>query len=248
MNARPQKKSLLRHRPALCLALLGAVLFSGCIRMLQQPSLPRKEFALSLQSPDCPAHSLAPILAVRLFDAAPMFENQEFIYRLAETKWETDFYHLFTQPPSVLLTFETRRWMQRSGLFRSVAIPGLAPSQSWQLQGFVSELYGDFRNPAAPVAVLEMRFSLLPPGAQASTQPLFSRIYQQRTPVPAASPEGLVEAYNRAAELVLKRLTEDIRSAQVEYKRDPLPQPPPPTAPAAPGTPGGPGLLEALGL
>jgi len=229
---------------ATVIAVALTLLFTGCIRLLQQPAVPRTEYSFSLSPPQHPPGNIAPILAVRLFDASPMFENQEFVYRLASTRWETDFYHIFSQPPSVLLTFETRSWMQHSGLFRSVAIPGLAPAESWQLQGFLNELYGDFQNATNPAAVISMRFTLMPPGAQASTQPLFNKSYEHREPLSDISPNGLVEAWNRGGEAILTKLAADIRSAQQIYKARPLPPPPPPAASPAPA----PGLLEALGL
>jgi cholesterol transport system auxiliary component len=216
-----------------------SLLLTGCIRLLQQPPVPRTAYSFSVDSARKSHSSLAPILAVRLFDSSPMFENQEFVYRLGATRWETDFYNAFAQPPAVLLTFETRRWMQNSGLFRAVAIPGLAPADSWQLQGFLTELYGDFQDAAAPQAVLAMRFTLLPPGAQASTKPLFNKSYDERVPLKEKSPSGLVDAWNRGAELILAELVNDIREAQATYQREPLPPPPPTPTP---------GLLEALGL
>jgi hypothetical protein len=204
---------------------------TGCINLIRSPEIPRQQFSLALQVPEQKSPASAPVLAVRLFDAAPMFENQGFVYKVSRLRWQTDFYHTFAQPPAVLLTYETRRWMVHSGLFRSVAIPGLAPADSWQLQGFVNQMYGDFQDPEVPRAVLSVRYSLLPPGAQASTQPLFSKTYEQRRPLGEASPAGLVEAWNRAAEGILRELTTDIQAARKAYR---TPLPPPPPDPAAP--------------
>lgn len=211
-------------------ALAGGL--TGCLRLLEQPPLDKAEFGFHLDHPDLPpppAASAAPVLSVRLFEAAPTFENQEFIYRLSALRWQTDYYHVFTQPPATLITFEVRRWMAHSGLFRSIAIPGLGPAQAWQIQGFLTQMYGDFQDPSHPRAVLHLRCVLLAPGL--AGKPTLAKTYRQQIPLRVNSPEGLVDAWNEALRRILQELTIDVKRSMDDTSRPPAPSPTPSPSP-----------------
>lgn len=192
----------------------------------------REEFSFTVDEPDRTPPRQGPVLTVRLFESAPAFENQEFIYRLSALRWQTDYYHVFAQPPATLLTFQVRRWMVHSGLFRSVAIPGLGPAEAWQLQGFVTQLYGDFSNPDLPEAVLHLRCALLAPGA--AMEAVFTKTYRQHVPLRVNTPEGLVEAWNQALQGILSELTADVARALRHPPSPPRPPPAPPPSQEAP--------------
>jgi hypothetical protein len=190
--------------PAL-LCLLG-----GC-SFLQLRTSERVEFSFSPQFPSVPPPPNAPGLSIRLFEAAPQFERENFVFRLGSTRWETDFYRVFADPPATLLTAATRRWMAHSGLFSRVAIPGLGTSQNWNLEGFVNDIHGDYREPDQPKAVLEMKFTLQAPGSSRSSTPLLTKTYREVTPLEINSPTGLVDAWSRNFEKIMRQLVADMR-------------------------------------
>lgn len=188
--------------------LLGS---AGCL--LKQPPAKTVSFGFAPEIIRKAIPNNQRILAVRLFEAAPTCEQSEFSYRLSELSWESDYYHTFSQPPAALLTYKARQWLSGSGLFQSVAIPGLAPSGCWNLQGFLTRLYGDFRNPEKPEAVISMRFSFFSPNAEAASKPLFNRAYEARIPFSSRTPSALMEGWDRGVEQIFRRMTEDVRQS-----------------------------------
>lgn len=202
--------------PNAVLYLLACVFFSGCLVQRAEP--PRSSFSFAPELPGLPPRSGGPVVAVRMFEAAPEFENQWFVYRVSEFNWESDFFRVFAGSPQSQLTILTRRGLAGSGLFSSVAIPGLAQGNSWQLQGFIPELYGDFRDRSAPIAVISMKFTLLAPGATAARPAVFTRRYEAKIPLEKSSPDGLMRAWDRGFEKILSELIGDLR--KVDWKKD----------------------------
>lgn len=186
-----------------------SVVVAACIS--QRPEPPRSVFSLAPEYPSRPASSTGPVLAVRLLETAPEFETQFFVYRTGDFTWESDFFRVFADSPSAQITAVTRRWLQGSGMFSSIAIPGLAPGNSWQLQGFVDRLYGDFRDRSHPQAVLSMSFSLLPPGSTAKSDVVFTKNFHANVPLAQNSPDGLMRAWDAALSQVLRELVSELR-------------------------------------
>jgi ABC-type uncharacterized transport system auxiliary subunit len=192
------------------IALTLVLGLSGC-HLPQMRTNERVEYSFFPTFPDAVAPPNAPSLAVRLFEADPQFERENFVFRLGEERWETDFYRAFADPPATLLTFATRRWMARSGLFSMVSIPGLGTTGNWQLEGFVNRIYADYRDSAQPRAVLEMKFSLFPPGSTRTSTPVLSRTYSEVNSLEVNSPQGLVAAWSGGFENIMRRLVNDLR-------------------------------------
>jgi len=201
-----------------CGIVLGSLLV-GCFK--PRPPVQRIEFSFAPKVPERPAPTNGRTLEVRLFDANPKSEGDEFVYRLSETTWENDFFHHFSQPPATLITFETRRWLLHSGLFESVSIPGLAPRGSWQLQGYLTELYADFTNLERPEVVMGLRIALYEPDAPASARPLMSETFHAREPFHPRTPHAMILAWDRALERILSQATNELRQTLSR----PLPEP-----------------------
>jgi len=82
------------------------------------------------------------------------------------------------------------------------------------LDGFVSELYGDVRNPAAPVAVITVAFYLSPTNVVAPGV-IWSQEYRQRVAASSASPEAMAKAWNAALSTILADLARDLAAAEL---------------------------------
>ncbi len=188
---------------ATCLAL------TSCI--FQQPAKNGISFAFAPKTPQIAPPQNGPTLSVRIFDSDPSCEQTNFSYRVSSVEWETDYYNTFSQPPDVLATYETRRWLASCGIFKSVSIPGLAPAPSYQLQGFLSEIYGDFTDLENPKAVITLKFAFYAPGTTASSSPLLQRSYHAETPFAKRTPAALVAAWDLCLESILSRLANDLR-------------------------------------
>jgi hypothetical protein len=66
-------------------------------------------------------------------------------------RFSTDFYNRFIAPPGLMLDTRMADWLNRSGPFRAVIQPGVAPATPFVLEAVVTDLYGDFlvRRPCA---------------------------------------------------------------------------------------------------
>lgn len=197
--------------PLVIAGLVGVVALAGCASLFRQPPLITNEFILEI--PPGRANTAprgAPALAVRFMQTAPRFETEEFVYRVGDDLWEFDFYNRFAVSPSEMMTTVVRRGIRRGGLFSETAIPGLAPPGSYRLEGYTAELYGDFRDPRRPLAVVAMHFALFEPGA---SEPLFESEYHESAILGKTSPEALVHAWALASGRILDSLNTDLRRA-----------------------------------
>jgi len=186
---------------------LAASVLAGC---LARPELKRENFLLSAKRPSSGSSGTGgKVLSVRLLQVAPQFENQGFVYRSGDARWESDYYHQFPVSPSENLTEVLRRWMSDSGRFKNVVIPGAGVVPDILLEGYVSELYGDFREPGPGRAVLTMRLVALA-GEGSSRSILMSRIYSEAVILEKRNPAALVSAWDVALARILAKAEGDV--------------------------------------
>jgi ABC-type uncharacterized transport system auxiliary subunit len=193
------------------LALLAAPLLGlACRSLLGRESAAKQRFLLEVERGEPrPAPDGAPLLEVRPFTASSHLHGTRFVYRLAPDKVEFDYYHEFWAEPERLVTEAVIRWLARSGLFAFVAEAGRAGPGALVLDGELAELYGDYRDPRAPRAVLELRLALLEESGDAP-RVVFSREYTAARPVAPASREALVVGWNEALGEILASLEQDL--------------------------------------
>ncbi len=192
------------------LPVVAFLLALGC--SLSQP-VPRPErFVLQAARAGAAVPGGGGVLQMDRVRVAPPFERQRFIYRTAESSFQSDFYRQFQSPPGVLVREATRDWLADSGLFSAVLDRGGTLGPDWLLEGEVRELYADLRQGVAPRAVLGVEFRLLDARSR-TLEVAFQRRYAES--VEAASPEAaaLVEAWNESLGRVLAALESDLRGA-----------------------------------
>ena len=105
-------------------------------------------------------------------------------------------------------------WLNRSGPFRAVTQPGVAPAAPFVLEAVVTELYGDFRPNRKPEAVLTIQFYLLTTAGLAP-QMVLERSIGRRVALSQPSPEGLVRGYSSALSGILTELAAEIAKSGV---------------------------------
>lgn len=138
---------------------------------------------------------------------SPAFENRGFIYRVGEYAYETDFYNEFFLPPGAMLYSETRQWLAACFDQGSLSFSGFVDGsghleESLHLEGMVNALYGDYRNPDAPRAVLEMQFIVIGNGSRPS-EVLVQRDFVRSVELADDSPEALVRGWSAALAAIL---------------------------------------------
>ncbi len=203
-------KTLLSNIRCGVLALLA--LASGCVGI--ERSYPDKRyFVLEVNrniSPSNPAGN--GILQVATIRVSPRYEDKGFVYRTSGSSYESDFYNQFLVSPAALLGEELRKGLAQSQIFRHVVNASSQLEPTHVLEGVVDALYGDFRDPGAPKAVLEMEF-FLRKESPSKAEIVAARRYAKSVAVNGRSPEALVKGWNEALEAILSSLVADLRSS-----------------------------------
>jgi ABC-type uncharacterized transport system auxiliary subunit len=196
------------------IALASAFLMSGC---LSRPALVRQTFALH---PEPPSKSLGPngqgVLAIRTVDVSPLFEGRSFVYRVGPDRFETDPYAEFMVPPNLALEIALRTCLRTSGLFHEVTESRSQLQADTALEVHAQDLYGDFRNSAAPAAVLSMRLLFFEGPTRQPEKLLLQRDYSQRVSLPEPTAAALVAGWNQALSQVITQAGSDLASARAK--------------------------------
>lgn len=196
----------MKRRAALLSLLAGALALAGCA--FHAPPKP-EYFVLdpgrvpSLRSMQNSAQ--APTASVSFVDVAAPFAADGFVYQTSNHRWEVDPYNQFLVSPADMMTSVIRNWVRDSGLYASVAEPTAGGGQDYFIDCDLTELYGDFRNPAAPVAILTLDVQVFHQTETGRVVVLRKRLTQSQ-PVAERRPGALVDAWNEALRVELNQL------------------------------------------
>lgn len=182
---------------------LAAVAGAGC--SLRRETLPRRTFVL--QAPEAESagragtSGVAPagVLLVRLFRVAPAYDARAFVIRRGDAEFTSDAYHGFLGSPGPMLTEAFAARIRGLGVFTLVTTGGSQVAPTHALEGEVTELYGDYRDSAKPMAVLGIELRLLHPLTGAAGSNLrWQRTERRSIPLARAAADDLVAGWNRA--------------------------------------------------
>jgi cholesterol transport system auxiliary component len=183
----------------------------GCSR----PS-PVKQTYL-LQAPPATQAATSPrpsTLKVGTISVAAPFRGKSMVYREGDLKYESDFYNEFFVAPSAMLTEGAATWLAAAGVFREVLPAAANADGDFVLEGFVSELYGDYRDAAKPAAVLTGKFFLID-NRVLSGVPVWQTELKQRVALSNRSPDALAVALNGAWATMLGDLSRELAAAKL---------------------------------
>ena len=152
------------------------------------------------------------ILSVANLRVSPRYADKNFVYRISESGYETDFYNQFLIAPDLITTEEVRKGLAAAGIFKYVVGASNQLPANYVLEGSVNALYGDFRNLAAPQAVLEMEFFLHNDNG-ANPGIIMQKRYMKSIPISGRSPDALVKGWNEALNEILMALATDLKAA-----------------------------------
>jgi cholesterol transport system auxiliary component len=145
--------SLSRRRVVAALALLAA----ACSR----PAPVKSTYILAPAAPGAGADAPRPqSLRVAAVSVAAPFNGRELVYRETELRYEADFYNVFIASPGPMIGESTAAWLAAAKLYRAVLPPSSSLDADLALEGIVTELYGDLRDPAKPGSVVAIKFFL----------------------------------------------------------------------------------------
>lgn len=195
----------MRPRDALTILVLLSILSAGCLNVSKEA--PRKSYFV-LQA-DRPADETAPpsqpIVMVLPFQVIPPYDRRGFVYRTGDLRYESDFYNEFFVGPAEMLAGATRDWLEASAAFRVASPDADYGAADVQLKGYVRAFYGDYRDPRAPSAVLEIEFL-----AHDDTETVLGRTYARSVAMNSPSVEALAAAWNEALAQIIRELEEDL--------------------------------------
>jgi cholesterol transport system auxiliary component len=211
-SVRGPQSSIRNHQSAIGLVLLVVLawLVGGVCGCAQ--SLPPRRYYL-VEAPRPPASAPAApdaVLRVGPFRMEAAFTGRQLVYRVSEFRYETDYYHQFLVTPEVMLSEQTRDWLVDAGLFRQVVASDGPAAPTYTLTGTVTALYGDFRVPAAPLAVLEIRWTLVGPAPGRHAAPLVWTV-RAASPIADRTADAVVAALSDSLAQVLTQLADDLR-------------------------------------
>jgi cholesterol transport system auxiliary component len=193
-------------------AFILLVLACGCVGI--EKSYPdRRYFVLEVNRNVNPSNPTGNgVLQIANIRVSPRYEDKGFIYRTSGSSYESDFYNQFLVSPAALLGEELRKGLAQSQIFRHVINASSQLEPTHVLEGVVDALYGDFREPGAPKAVLEMEF-FLRKESPSKAEIVAAKRYAKSVAVTGRSPEALVKGWNEALDAILASLLADLKSA-----------------------------------
>jgi cholesterol transport system auxiliary component len=200
---------------------LAAVVFVAVAAALASCSLSRPTPAkrMFLLEPTAPAASTstpkAESVRVGVVNVAAPFRGKTFVYRESDLRYESDYYDEFFIAPAIMVADATAKALAASNVFRRVVPFGGASNEGdYTLDGFVSELYADTRNAAAPAAVITVTYYLTPTNA-INPGVVWTHEYRQQAKVSGTGAEAMARGWNEALTAVLAELTRDLAAAQL---------------------------------
>jgi len=187
---------------------------AGCVD-LNREYLPRQLYALNIETVPAPERVMIPgtVLKVRAFQEMPRYHGREFVYRLSNVRYQTDYYNLFLVLPGALLAEETGQWLAQCRLFERVIAASSRVRATHLLEGTVVLMEGDFRNAGAPNAALGVSLTLIDQTANPPTI-VFQKHYAQLVALSNTAPATLVGGWNKALQTVLTDFERDLAAAK----------------------------------
>ena len=215
MRIRQDGKSSRRLVWVTCVAPLALFVLGSCVSLTK--SFPDKHYyALDVTrhgEPGVPVFGA--VLDVRGLVVSPRFEGKELVYRMGDTRYESDFYNAWFLSPSAMLTQQVQDWLRQARLFEHVVATSSYMDATHILEGTVTALYGDYRQEGGHKAVVGIQIVLI---EDTSTRPaiVFQRDYQQLVELTETSPDALTRGWNQGLEQIFMTLEADLRRVDLK--------------------------------
>jgi uncharacterized lipoprotein YmbA len=136
------------------------------------------------------------------------FDTKSMVYRLADQRYEKDFYNGYISTPAEMISNATRQWLNDANIFRATLNQSNLFFPYYTLQANLTEFYGDYRGQAQAVVSIEFYLAILSSGAQNPV--LMTNRYTQRVPLKDNRPETLANGLQHALAEILQRYEADL--------------------------------------
>ncbi len=194
-------------------SLLSLPLLLCCVGCLSRPALIHQTFAF--QSPpitNAPVVQNGHVVTLRAVEVSPLFEGRSLAYRTGPESYELDPYASFLVTPANALAIPLRAYLRNSGAFQNVLDQGSPLVADTVLQTHVTELYGDFRQPNQPAAVLSLRLLLLRARTTQPPELLLEKAYSRRVTLREKTAAAVVAGWDQALSEIMAAAAPDLRA------------------------------------
>lgn len=179
----------------------------------KKPAIERNHYILKVPREQPPLQvSVSAALAVRDFSVSPGYQGREIIYKTNQSVARADFYNHYFVLPGPMAAQLTRSWIRDSGLFASLIPMSSHKMADYILEGEISSIYGDLRDPDHPQAVVEINFLLLK-NSSFDFEIVFQKKYRAETKMLGHGTQFLIDALNRSLKDILTSLEQDMTFA-----------------------------------
>lgn len=155
------------------------------------------------------AHTI--ILWLGRVTVSPLFRDQTLVYRTSENSYEQDPYAEFLVPPSQMLEECLLAGLRNGHAFADVLDTGSSLKPACSMEVSVSQLYGDFRQPGKPTAVLQMRFLLYSTGPANHERLLWQREFSKNIPLTHRTPAALLDGWNTGLQQIMEETNLELK-------------------------------------
>jgi cholesterol transport system auxiliary component len=192
--------------------LVGVCGLTGC---LSRPALNKQTFAFDAPTISATnAVASGRVLGIRSLQIAAPFDERSFVYRTGEFSYARDPYAGFLEPPTGELLAPVRGWLHDSGNFNVVTEPGSILKPDTLVEISVSRLFGDFRQPEHPAAVLTIGFVFFDAPDGLPGKVILQQAYSRRIPVDAPTAAALMAGWNQALAEILAEVSSDFHRSE----------------------------------
>lgn len=136
------------------------------------------------------------------------FDGKSMVYRLADQRYEKDFYNGYISTTAEMVSNATRQWISDANIFKAAVNQSNTFFPYYALQINVTEFYGDYRN--QPEAVVSIHFYLTVLSTGGQNPILMSNLYTQRVPLKDNRPSTLANGLQQAFATILQRYEADL--------------------------------------
>lgn len=187
------------------IVLLAMLSLAGC----QQEGIKQRAFGIGAAR-DKVSVEVGSAGAVRVgrVTAAKPFGGKAFVYRMAESEFEIDYYNHFIASPENMIREQAYDWFFDSGMFEEVLRWDDSKDSQYKLRGHIKSLYADFAEKDSQSAVMCIEFELL--RSEDSTT-ILKKEYKSEISFDKREIELLVGAYEDCLGDILGELESDIK-------------------------------------
>jgi ABC-type uncharacterized transport system auxiliary subunit len=199
----------LRHVILLSSLILVLVL-CGCASRAKS-KWKKDEFAITTPASEAGPAAHTNVLSLHRVTVAPLFEGQPFVYRTGENSYERDPYAEFFVTPNRMFEQCLRVYLRNGHAFADVLDPGSNLKSSCSMEISVSQLYGDFRQPKQPFAVLQLRFLFYSTEPDTVGRVLWEQEFSKQLPIAQRTPKALVAGWNAGLKQIMEETNMELK-------------------------------------